>query len=287
MGNIENIVVGLDISKNIVDILKRAFSVAKQDNSKLTLVHTIENSIYEGFLSNVNMDKMKEDVTSNIEQNLSNIDTLDIQYSIVVDEGTASNLIVNTAKDLNADLIIIGENSEENFKTTVFGATAHNVAQKSNLPLLIIKNTYQRNYSNMVAFSDLSKVSLESVKFANSLFKNDDIKVVSVYKQIGEIELRFHNNYDQKEDIQAEIRKNKENEFQTFTKENNIHNSELIEDLNTTKSVLLNYVKTNKNDLVILGSKGVHNTHSLLYGSTTSFLMENVDSDILIYIPKL
>lgn len=285
MNNIKNIVVGLDITKNTTDILKRAFSIAKYDNSTITLVHAIDNGILQNFVSDIDIEKIKKDATSKIEEYIDIVGTLNIQYSILVNEKKPSNFIVNTAKNLNADLIIIGENSEENFESKVFGSTAHNVAQKSNIPLLVIKNAYHHDYDNMVAFSDFSKISLDSLKFANTLFKNNDIKMISIYKQVTEIMLRYKNIYDRKEDIESKIRESNEDEFQKFIKENNINNAQLIEEFHHPKSVLLNYVKTNKNDLVILGSKGINNAHSLLYGSTASFLMENLDSDILIYVP--
>lgn len=286
MKNNENITVGLDISKNTTQILKRAFSLAKINNSNITVVHAIDSNWINGFFSNINIEDLKQNAIEKIQNDINSLNTNGISYSIVVEKENPSSFIIDTAKNTNSSLIIIGENSKENFETKVFGTTAHKVAQTSNIPLLIIKNNYQNEYNNMVTFSDLSEVSLSTLNFANTFFNKEDIKVVSVYKQTSEFILRYYNNYEKKDEIQSEIKEKREKEFKNFVKQNNIKNALLIEESHNIKNALFEYVKNNNNDLVILGSRGINDSNSLLYGSTSSYLMENLDSDILIYVPK-
>ena len=50
---------------------------------------------------------------------------------------------------------------------------------------------------------------------------------------------------------------------------------------------LLAYVVKDKADLLVLGSKGVGNLNSFLFGSTTSYLVQNSPTDVLVYVPRI
>jgi len=77
-----------------------------------------------------------------------------------------------------------------------------------------------------------------------------------------------------------------------FSKEHRIVHKDKIEVLKRAfqlygvSQVLLAKINEENKDLVVLASNGVNNTDSFLYGSTALFMMENVKSDILIYVPR-
>ncbi len=284
METFKNIVVGLDISKNSTFVLQRAFLLAKENNSKVTIVHAIDNSWFSDLFSN--FDELKDHAINSIESQISQVDTKEVEYSVLVEKETASTFVVDTAKSLNAYLIIIGANEKDNNEVAVLGSTAHKIAQNGKLPMIIVKNPCNDNYKNIVAFSDLSEVSFKSLVFAKEFFKQEDIKTVYAYKQMGEIALRYYNEDKNKDKIQLGIKQKESAKFEKFVEEFKITNAELIESNIGVNSALTNYVASNSNDLVVLGSTGVSNPNTFFFGSTTSFLMENLKSDLLIYIPN-
>lgn len=284
METFKNIVVGLDISKNSTFVLQRAFLLAKENNSKVTIVHAIDNSWFSDLFSN--FDELKDHAIKSIESQISQVDTKEVEYSVLVEKETASTFVVDTAKSLNAYLIIIGANEKDNNEVAVLGSTAHKIAQNGKLPMIIVKNPCNDNYKNIVAFSDLSEVSFKSLVFAKEFFKQEDIKTVYAYKQMGEIALRYYNEDKNKDKIQLGIKQKESAKFEKFVEEFKITNAELIESNIGVNSALTNYVASNSNDLVVLGSTGVSNPNTFFFGSTTSFLMENLKSDLLIYIPN-
>ncbi len=284
METFKNIVVGLDISKNSTFVLQRAFLLAKENNSKVTIVHAIDNSWFSDLFSN--FDELKDHAIKSIESQISQVDTKEVEYSVLVEKETASTFVVDTAKSLKAYLIIIGANEKDNNEVAVLGSTAHKIAQNGKLPMIIVKNPCNDNYKNIVAFSDLSEVSFKSLVFAKEFFKQEDIKTVYAYKQMGEIALRYYNEDKNKDKIQLGIKQKESAKFEKFVEEFKITNAELIESNIGVNSALTNYVASNSNDLVVLGSTGVSNPNTFFFGSTTSFLMENLKSDLLIYIPN-
>jgi len=286
MDNFTNILVALDISNNMNDILNRTFLVAKRHNSKITIVHAIDTDFFGSFIEDAKIEKLKRNAIGNIKKELENVNTQGLDYTIEVQKARPSAFIIDVAKEKNACMIVIGANEKKNFTTTILGSTAHNIAQKSYLPLLIVKNKPHQSYKNIVAFTDLSEVSKKGLFFSKKFFYQQNIKCVYAYKKMSEIAFRYRDEYENKEEIEQEIQEHEQKKFDQFVKKNNIENAKLIEDRVGVTNALSNFINQNKQDLAILSSKGINNIGSLLYGSTTSSLMQILKCDILVYIPK-
>jgi len=286
MKSFENIVVGLDISKHSTYVLQKAFTLAKENGSKVTIVHAIDKSWFSDLFSDSNLEELINHATTTINEQLTNVDTKGVQYDILVDKGSGSDLVVKIAKKLDAYLIIIGANEKEHDEVAIVSSTARKIAQKGRLPMIVVKNPCEGNYSNIVAFTDLSETSYKSLIFAKELLQKDSLKVVYAYKQMSDLALKYYNEDKNKDKIKQGIKDKEYEKFNNFVNDYNLKDTQIIEGSLGVNSALTNYVKTNKNDLVVLGSKGVNNPNSFLFGSTTSFLMENLKSDLLIYVPK-
>ena len=286
MRKFDNIVVGLDISKTSISILKKAFLLAKINNSKITIVHAIVNNWFTELFTPVKLEKVQKHTTKNIQKVLEEIDTIGIEYSIIIGKDTASNFVVDTAKTIDASLIVIGANEKEDQEIALLGSTAHKIAQNSNIPLLIVKNSSEISYENIVSFTDLSEVSYSSFIFAKDFFKTNDVKIIYAYNQMSEFTLKYYEEFENKESITSNIHNKEQEKVETFKEKYNIKNLLSIESDKGISSALLDHVNANHNDLVIMGSKGLNNSTSFIYGSTTSYLMENLQSDLLIYVSK-
>lgn len=287
MENFNDIVVGLDISNNAKEVLNRAFLVAKRNDSKVTIVHAIDAGFFGKFIQDSKIEKLIISAKKAVEKEIESVNTQGLSYSIVVEKAKPSVFVIDVAKAKEACMIVIGANEKKDFATTILGSTAHNIAQKSNLPLLIVKNCATQTYSNIVAFTDLSDVSKKSLLFSKEFFHQESIKCVYAYKKMSEIAFRYSNDYENRDEIEQEIQTHEQGKFDEFVKENNISDAKLIEDRLGVTNALTNFVNQNNNDLVVIGSNGVNNAGSFLYGSTASSLMQSLKCDILVYIPKI
>ncbi|MDA3908449.1 MAG: universal stress protein [Sulfurimonas sp.] len=286
MNSFNNIVVGLDISNNAQGVLNRTFLVAKRNNSEVIIAHAVDIGLFGNLISDSKIEKLKISALKSIEKELETVNTQDIKYSILVEKANPTDFIMQTAKDRDASLIVIGANEKKDFSTTILGSTAHKVAQKSSLPLLIVKNDSRKAYKNIVAFTDLSETSQKSITFSKEFFHQENIKCVYAYKKMSEIALSYYDESQKRDEIELEIQTNEKARFDEFVKQNNISNAELIQDRVGVTNALTNFVNKNNNDLVALGSKGVNSAGSFLFGSTASNLMQSLKSDVLVYIPK-
>ncbi len=283
--SIKNIVVGIDGSIISNEVLKRAFLLAKDKNANITVVHIIETTLMETFFTNKNSDEVKQELMMKIAQEVQELNQYNANATIIVTEGAASDQIISKAQNLKAELIIIGANGKTDLSNKVFGSTAHKIAQQSNLPLLVVKNRCEKEYSNILAFSDLTPVSEKSIEFAQDFFSQAQFKLVHAYKQLSDFTLTFYNALEAKEKLQDKVKNDIVKKFEEFTKKVNIKESQLIEAYYSFNDVLLEASEKEKNDLIVLGSHGIKNTTSFLHGSTSSYLMENVKSDVLVYVP--
>ncbi|WP_121626391.1 universal stress protein [Poseidonibacter antarcticus] len=280
-----NILVGIDFSKSSIEVLKRAFNLVKSIGAKLTIVHAIDKGLFDKYFSRSNDEELITKAKENIEKIITNLQEKNIEYSIVVQISTPTSLIIDMAKEINPSLIVVGVNSIDNFKTKVFGSTSVKIIQNTKLPVLIVKNNCEKDYKDILAFTDLSPISLKSINFTKEFFENSNLKVIHAYKQVNDFTLTFHDSLEHKKEIQEDITQRAKERFEEFKKVNKITNSELIEVYNAISEVLLSKTEEENKDLVVLGSNGVNNADSFLYGSIALYMMENVKNDILIYVP--
>jgi nucleotide-binding universal stress UspA family protein len=282
----KNILVGIDFSKSSIEVLKRAFQLAKLKRAKLTIVHAIDKGLFDKYFSNSNDEELIVKAKVNIEELIAKLQEKNVEYSIIVKIEAPSSLIVDTVDDSKPELIVIGVNTIDNFKTKVFGSTAIRIVQNTKLPVLIVKNNCEKDYDDILAFTDLSPISVKSINFTKDFFEKSSIKVIHAYKQFNDLVLSFHNALEHKAEIQEDIALKAKEKFEEFKKENDIVDSEIIEVYNGLSQILLEKAEMENKDLVAIGSNGVKNIDSFLYGSTALYMMENVTSDILVYVPK-
>lgn len=286
MSKDNKIIVGIDLSQSSLEVLKRAFQIAQTKDATLVIVHAIDKTLFEKYFSSPNDDVLLQKAQKKIEEEIENISHNGVDYSLIIKMAAPVKLIIDVAKEIEPDLIVIGVNAEDNFKTKVFGSTSIKTIQNSKLPVLIVKNNCAEEYQNILAFTDLSEVSAKSIRFTQNFFEKCTIKAIYAYKQLTDLVLTYYNSMDEKDEIQKKIVTDAVNNFDLFKKENNIMDSEIIEVSHGINNILLTKSNELNSDLVVIGSNGVNDAGSFLYGSIALYMIENVESDILVYVPK-
>ncbi len=279
-----NVVVGFDGSTTSKEALKRAFLLFKGKDANITIIHVIEASLLKTFFSNKSSDTIKQEVMFKIAQVVQELNVFKVQTSIIVSAGNPADKIISRAKRLKAKLIIVGTNSKNNLNDKEFGSVSHKVIQKCQIPFLIVKNRCDKEYEDILAFSDLTNISKEGILFAKSIFTDAKFKLVHAYKQLSNFTLSFYNVTQSKDSLQKDVKSNVENSFDKFSQEVDLDDTELIEACYSVNDILLEVAKKQNSDLIVLGSHGFKNARTFLHGSTSTFLMEKVQNDIFVYI---
>jgi len=151
------------------EALIRAISIAKEKDAQLIVMHVIEPYFIESpFVRAIDKNEIKQKIIKQIEQ-LNN--EADLKYILFVESGSAASAISLKAQKTKADLLVIGTHGKDDIKSNYFGSTTLKIIQNTHIPVLIVKNETKNIYEKMLAPTNLSNYSKESILFANALFK--------------------------------------------------------------------------------------------------------------------
>lgn len=145
MEMIKKILVPIDFSDYSKKALQYTVSFAKQFNSEINLVYVIEPIIYPADLSMGQIvitkadidyeEKAKEELTELAKTEISEL----LSYNIIVKTGKPFMEIIGTAKDIDADLIIISTHGHTGVEHLLFGSTSEKVVRKAPCPVLTLR----------------------------------------------------------------------------------------------------------------------------------------------------
>ena len=261
------------------------FPLQKKKNAQLVVIHVIEPYFIESpFIPSIDEEDVKKKVTEQVDRLTVEAD---IEYILFVESGSAAASIILASQKTKADLLIIGTHGKDDLESNYFGSTTLKVVQKTHIPVLIVKNEAKYNYKNLLAPTNLSDYSKESIQFSRTLFKDTSLKYLHAYVTIDELQaLTYGISIDQQGQFKKELLFDAKTALEKFVKETGEGEMALISYQASINEDLLEYITRNQADLLVLGSKGVGNLNSFVFGSTASYLVQRSPIDVLVYVPK-
>jgi nucleotide-binding universal stress UspA family protein len=286
MKEVKQILIAIDRSAMAEEALKRAISIAKKKDARLIVMHVIESSFIESpFVQSIDKDKLKREITEQIDQLNKQAN---IEYILFVESGSASGTIIDMVQKSEVDLLVVGSHGKSDVESGHFGSTTLKIIQNTHIPVLIVKNRVKTIYQKMIAPTNLSDYSKESILFANTLFTKPSRKYLYAFETMSELSaITFHISSEQRRAANVEITVNAKTALAEFVKEVGDGQMELIDFAASINEDLLAYITDDKADLLVLGSKGVDNLNSFVFGSTASYLVQRSPIDVLVYVPLL
>ncbi|WP_415406122.1 universal stress protein [Sulfurovum sp. CS9] len=284
MKKINQILVAIDRSAMAAEALKRAISIAKEKDAQLIIMHVIEPSFVESpFVHAIDEDAIKKQLIEQIDQLNSEAD---LKYILFVESGSSAASITLKAQKTKADLLVIGTHGKDDIKSNYFGSTTLKIIQNTHIPVLIVKNETKNMYEKMLAPTNLSDYSKESILFANILFNTPSMKYLYAFVTVDELQaLRYRISSEQKDQFKEELLSDAKTALEIFIKKIGEGEMALIGYRASINEDLLEYIIKDKSDLLVLGSKGVGNLNSFVFGSTASYLVQSSPIDVLVYVP--
>ena len=150
MAGINKIIVAVDFSKCSKKALEEAQFLAKKLSAQLTMVHAMESfadySLSPVFLYSDSayvkdsMDRYAKDngkKLSKIAAQLKGKGIRMVDFKIAI--GSAHEVIINQAKKLKADLIVMGTHGHAGLDHLIMGSTAERVLRKAPCPVLTVR----------------------------------------------------------------------------------------------------------------------------------------------------
>lgn len=138
---LKSILVPMDFSRTAEKALQYAVPLAKQFGAKITVLHAIEPPPYSIDLTYLPMGDgfpigpMKKELDALAKKIVEPA----LLGDVVVQVGTAFEIITNVARDLEADLIVITTHGHTGLKHVFMGSTAERVVRHAPCPVLVVR----------------------------------------------------------------------------------------------------------------------------------------------------
>lgn len=141
----KNILVPFDLSVQSTRSFKVALDLAKNYNSKITLLTCLEgdawhHKYYDARADSELIKKQKKVTKEHLEklESLAGKNNISVKSQILTSKSVVND-IVTFAKSRKYDLIVIGSHGRTGFDKMLLGSVANGVSQKSTCPVLIVK----------------------------------------------------------------------------------------------------------------------------------------------------
>jgi nucleotide-binding universal stress UspA family protein len=156
---VKKVLIALDYNPTAQKVAEEGFSMAKSMNAEVILLHVIADQGYYSSLEyspimgfNGYMDLSPFQVNSaeglkHVSQKFLDKTRLhlgDKTIQTVVVEGELAESIIKTAKDMHADIIVVGSHSRKWLENIVMGSVAEKVLHHTTKPLFIIPTKKQK-----------------------------------------------------------------------------------------------------------------------------------------------
>lgn len=284
MEQVQQVLVAIDRSAMAEEALKRAISVAKKKDAQLMIVHVIEPPFMASpYFDSPDENEIKGKLIKKIDR--FNKDAK-VEYMLFVEHGKPSDAIALQVQKTQSDLLVVGSHGKNDITSDYFGSTTLKLVQHTHIPVLIVKNAIKQIYQKMIAPTNLSDYSRESIIFANTLFIKPSRKYLYAFRNIDEMQaMTYHLGDEEVEILRETMTRDAQTALQKFVKEVGGGEMALIDFKASINEDLLEYIIEDNADLLVLGSNGVDNLNSFVFGSTASYLLQRAPIDVLVYVP--
>lgn len=150
---IKKVLIALDYNPTAQKVAETGFSLAKNIGAEIILLHVISDPVYYssteyspimGFIGYMDKGTLQLDSTDALKKvsqeflDKSKHHLGDKNIQTLVTEGDFAESILKTAKDLHADIIVMGTHSRKWLENIVMGSVTEKVLNHTSIPMFII-----------------------------------------------------------------------------------------------------------------------------------------------------
>jgi universal stress protein A len=140
---LKKILVPLDFSDRSRKALQYAIAFARQFDSTLILMHVVQINYVGGEFGAVEYPLPADELVDGSQKRMAELVAANVPketpYQVIVKTGHVMGEIVNAAKDLDVDLIVISTHGFTGFKHVLLGSNAESVIRHAPCPVLTVR----------------------------------------------------------------------------------------------------------------------------------------------------
>jgi len=268
MRTINKILTVIDESELSRDILKKSIELANNFGATIIVLYTIHNPFFNLPIYNKDVSIDKDKVKKSIDKIFNELNReVNIEHYTLVYFGDNSERAIIEAKRDDVDMIV-----------TCSNIRYEKVIREVQKPILVVKSEY-KEYKKILAPTDLSKKSKESIEFIKNSF-DSELSLVYAYESITTAMSMYDISYIDMVSYQDNNREIALKLLDNFIKDVGVV-GELSDDAFSIPHGILEYIKNKKPDLVSVSSHS--SEENFFVGSISSYLAKESPCDIFIY----
>lgn len=278
----QTILLATDLSARCDRALDRAVFLAEQWQSKLVILHVLEDTRYGDSDTIVPSWRRPPDPFAIAQRRLiEDVGAAAETATIVIEEGDPADAIQRTAEARGCDLIVTGVARDEPFGRFVLGTTVDQLLRSSSVPILVVKNRGRRAYRDILVATDFSKASRYSLEMAVHYFPGQKLTIFHAYDP------PLSGFASDPASYRRQYRASVEAEYEAFI--NSAPSAELIRkqarplfEFGAPGQLLRDCCRDTKVDLVVLGTEGRSALFEMFIGSVAKEIMAELPCDALV-----
>ena len=280
------IVVATDFSERSDRAIRRAKLLAREHDAKLHLVHVVDDDQTQSLV--LAERNASTELLEKLTLSLQEIDSVKCDFHVVL--GKPFFGINQAARDLQADLVVIGPHRRQLLRDILVGTSAERTIRTADRPVLMANGFPAGLYSRAIAASDLSIYSETTIRKAKSLGLLDRLNtsLLYVFSDPGlALMNRASLSDDEKQTYIAEARNRAEKEVESFMDRIKLDGiSTILQPSNG--SIAETICKTTQDlsaELIVVGTCSRSAFTRALIGSVTEGVLRHSDRDVLAIPP--
>ncbi|MEO8719983.1 MAG: universal stress protein [Ginsengibacter sp.] len=149
----KKVLIAIDYNPTAQGVAEIGYSLAKSMNAETTLLHVVSDYTYYssldyspimGFDSFSNLGMLQTNTVVELknaaQKYLEKIKLFlnDSSINTIIKDGDSGNAIIETSKEINAEVIVMGSHSRRGLEKILMGSVAEKVLRNSSIPIFII-----------------------------------------------------------------------------------------------------------------------------------------------------
>lgn len=284
MDKLSKILVASDLSQRSEQAAARAFRLAEVHGADVRLVHVVDDALPAAVAREV-----KQAVKSHLTTAIAGHERIPAdRVSIDLRMGSVWKTILAAADDFDAGLIVLGAHRARGLAELFRGTVLERVARRAEVPVLMVHDAPETAYNRVVVGIDFSPASRKAVSAAVAMAPEAELTLLSTYHMF------FREFIDRAEpgdsDIVAE-RKRLERDLAAQMAEFIKTCPERAKGYRTAYREggaamgLMTYAKSEKADMIAIGSHGRSWISTPILGGTARDLLAGAPCDVLVTRP--
>lgn len=189
----KTILAASDLSEKSAVALRRAAQLAREHDARLELLHVVEALPQEDIpaplrvlFASSPLQQLIDTARERLERQAERAVDGAIAYHCRVETGKDFVTIIRAARQMPADLIVIGAHGSHSLRDHFLGTTAEKVVRKGGLPVLVVKNRTVAPYRRVLVPTDFSDAVRQALATALVLAPEAHLDLLHVYTLWGE-----------------------------------------------------------------------------------------------------